>query len=654
MLKPCRIMALTVALTGLAAMFALPTSAKPPMEAFAEAPAVRSPDLSPDGKTIIYLSRVNGEDFIARYDVATGKNEALARAPNARIGAIGWVGPNHVILTASKIVPGRFSIRKYEDTGAFSYNLETKTMVQLLIKTKDLFPYQTGLGNVLGVAPEDRAVYMIAYMRGRSDEPTLDVLKVDLDTGLGERSPELRGSTRTVDWVIDNKGIPIARTEYESKSELYQIQIPSAAGGWRTLYSETTKDPSIGIVGHGSAPDRLVAAVDGNSDFLQIFEMSKTDGTLSAPLRTRDDAEVQGILLGEDKTVIGVRYSGLYTRYTFFDALLDRDIRAAMGALPDASATIASRTRDWSRVLFYVEGGAQPPRYMLFDRAAKQLTQVARERPEIKPEEVGEVTTVEYKARDGLTIPALITWPVGVPTGERKNLPLIMMPHGGPETYDGVGFDWLAQFLANEGYMVMQPNFRGSGGFGKSFAEAGYGQWGRAMQNDITDGAKALFKMGWADPERACIVGWSYGGYAALAGGALTPDLYKCVVAIAGVSDLRTMLADERKQTGVKTSSYRYWLDVIGDPTKSSSAIDAVSPYRLADRFQAPVLLIHGTDDLVVSDQQSAMMERALKDAGKPVTYLRIGKDDHSLVAIDSRNKALTAIGDFVKIHIGK
>ena len=230
---------------------------------------------------------------------------------------------------------------------------------------------------------------------------------------------------------------------------------------------------------------------------------------------------------------------------------------------------------------------------------------------------------------------------------------MIVMPHGGPEAYDRVAFDWLAQFLANEGYVVLQPNFRGSGGFGATFAQAGYRQWGRKMQEDVTDGANALAAMGWADASRTCIVGWSYGGYSALIGGALTPDQYKCVVAVAGVSDLRGMLAYEMRQHGPDSRTYAYWSNVIGDLQTEGAAIDAVSPSRLASRFKAPVLLIHGSDDLVVPERQSQTMEQALKSADKPVTYLRIGKDDHGLVAGDSRNKALTAIGDFLRTHIG-
>ena len=275
-------------------------------------------------------------------------------------------------------------------------------------------------------------------------------------------------------------------------------------------------------------------------------------------------------------------------------------------------------------------------------------------RPQIKSSDVGEVNTIEYKARDGLKIPGLVTWPAGVAPENRKNLPLIVMPHGGPEAYDSVGFDWLAQFFANEGYAVLQPNFRGSAGFGAVFRDAGRGQWGRKMQDDITDGADALVRMGWADKERICIMGWSYGGYAALAGGALTPDLYKCVVAVAGVSNLREMLAWEKRQYGARSRTVTYWEELIGDPDKDREAIDAVSPARQAANFKAPVLLIHGIDDTTVDVRQSDMMNDALKAAKKDVKYILIGGDDHGLVDADSRKSALKHMGEFVNAKIGK
>ena len=643
----------TLACVALAAL-AGSAAAKPPLEAFGDAPTIRSAELSPDGRIVAYINRVNGVDYLAKFDIATGKNEALIKIPDIKAGGVGFAGSNYIILRAAMTTANGGMTKKYEDTAAFAYNLTTRKIVQLLVGTAGLYPYQSGLGRIVGVDPAGQFVFMPAYMAKTGTDPTLDLLKVNLDTGRGQRVSGWDGLNNTTDWIMNDQGEVVARVDYSEKRKLYEIRAYDASKASRVIYTENTDDPGLGISGFSEKEGTLIATHNKGSDFFQLYEMSLADGKLSGPLRSRTDAEIAGIIRDANKVVIGVAYSGLYPSYDLFDAALNKDVKAAINALPDASVSLASWSDDWSKILLYAEGGKQPGRYMLFDRAAKKLSQVARSRPDIKAEEVGEVITIEYKTRDGLVIPALVTWPAGVPADQRKNLPMVVLPHGGPESYDSVGFDWLAQFFANEGYVVLQPNFRGSGGFGATFAQAGYKEWGRKMQDDVTDGAKALMSMGWADPARTCIVGWSYGGYAALAGGALTPDLYKCVVSIAGVSDLRSMLGWEKRERGPLSPAFAYWSRVIGDIDQDAEAIEAVSPYRLAANFKAPVLLIHGGDDLVVPDRQSEMMEQALKAAGKPVAYLRIGKDDHSLIAVDSRNKALTAIGDFLRTHIGK
>jgi dipeptidyl aminopeptidase/acylaminoacyl peptidase len=194
--------------------------------------------------------------------------------------------------------------------------------------------------------------------------------------------------------------------------------------------------------------------------------------------------------------------------------------------------------------------------------------------------------------------------------------------------------------------------FRGSDGFGLSFRDAGQKQWGRAMQNDVSDGVAAMIASGWADPQRVCIVGWSYGGYAALAGGTLTPDLYKCVVSVAGVADLAEMLSYQRRG-GVKEPNFVYWRSRIGDPATELDQIKAVSPAHQAVNLRAPVLLVHGENDSVVPIEQSEIMERTLKRLGKQVKLVRIPGDNHSLTESESRRAALKEIGAFLNHHLG-
>ena len=276
---------------------------------------------------------------------------------------------------------------------------------------------------------------------------------------------------------------------------------------------------------------------------------------------------------------------------------------------------------------------------------------IASSRSNIPPEAVASVTTFSYKARDGLEIPAIITSPPGV---QPENLPTIVMPHGGPESHDEVTFDWMAQYFANRGYLVLQPNFRGSDGFGDDFTKAGYGGWGGVMQDDVSDGLNFLVDTGMSDPNRVCIIGWSYGGYSALAGGAFSPELYNCVVSINGVSQLQTMLNQEKRDFGRDHWVVGYWERVMAKGDATQDTLREKSPAEFASNFDAPVLLIHGNDDSVVNKRQSEIMRDKLKEAGKPVTYVNMRGEGHYMITPGSRLKILKELDKFVSANIDK
>jgi dipeptidyl aminopeptidase/acylaminoacyl peptidase len=628
---------------------ALPAAAKPPIEAFGDVAEIRSMDLSPDGSRVAFIQRIDGVDFLVNYEFATKTGKPLVSVADIRARSVQFAGNNFILLRASKN-QRLFGYRgTHEFSAAFAYDLSKNKIVQLLSRTEKLYPAQSGLGRIVGIDPGGKHVYMPAYEI--TADPSLALWRVNLETGRGEIYA--RGTSSTIDWIVDAKGKVVMREDFSEKRKVHEVRA-GADGKLQVIYTSEDDDlPAIGVVGVSRDQTQLIATAENDSEFDSVFTMNPTTGALTGPVFTRDDADIQSVVIDSNRIVHGVVYSGMQPRYDMFDEALEADVKDAQDRFPNSSVWLTSWTDDWSKLLFLVEGGTSSERYLVFDRAAKKLTMITTGRTLIKPEDIGEVVTIEYKARDGLKIPGLITWPAGVPEDQRKNLPLVVMPHGGPESYDSIGFDWLAQFIANEGYAVLQPNFRGSSGFGGAFRDAGRGQWGRKMQDDITDGVNAMIKMGWADKERVCIVGWSYGGYAALAGGALTPELYKCVVSVAGVSNLREMIATEKRNHGPQSMSVIYWEMLIGDPDKDAKAIDAVSPAKLADKFQAPVLLIHGTEDTTVLARQSDAMNDALKAANKPVEYIRIKGDDHGLVDNDSRRIALTKVAEFLKTHIG-
>jgi dipeptidyl aminopeptidase/acylaminoacyl peptidase len=247
-------------------------------------------------------------------------------------------------------------------------------------------------------------------------------------------------------------------------------------------------------------------------------------------------------------------------------------------------------------------------------------------------------------------VPAYLTLPPGAQPGAK--LPLVVLPHGGPEARDsGTGFDWWSQFVAARGYAVLQPQFRGGTGFGRAHSRAGYRQWGQLMQHDVTDGVKHLIDKGIADPARVCIVGASYGGYAALAGAAFTPELYRCAVSVAGVSDLVEMQYWEEAQGGPDSPTVRYWREAIGKASEPHVA--AFSPARSADRVKANVMLMHGVDDTVVPYMQSEFMETALKRAKAPHEVVQLKSEDHWLSRTPSRIEMLVQLERFLAENLG-
>jgi dipeptidyl aminopeptidase/acylaminoacyl peptidase len=621
--------------------------AAPPIEAYGNLPEIRSLAISPNGKHFAYLIDSPEVEGLIVHELGVGAVGG-ARTDKVKARFVEFASPDYAILRASETT-SVFGFRgRFEHSAAISYDIPANKLTVLLKKTEDLFPAQTGLGRILGVSRDGRRVFMPAFM-GRGNNPGYDLLSVDLRNGRGR--VVTRGKSDTTDWIVKRDGTVLAREDYDNGHNKYAIRT-RLRGSWEKIFVQNVSQIPLSLVGVNPDQSALIV-VDRTkeNDFSAVYELS-FDGKFSAPVFSRDDAAIEDILTDIQRTVIGVRYSGLFPEYEFYDKSLGDALAIAQDYFGGDAVRLESWTDDLNELVLYVAGSSSSGIYYIYNRAKNSMTQAARSRPQIAPEDIGPVFTIEYPARDKLNISGILTLPPGS-TGAEKNLPLIVLPHGGPESYDEIGFDWLAQFFASRGYIVLQPNFRGSSGFGAEFRDAGRGEWGRKMQDDITDGVKALINTGRADPERICIVGASYGGYAALAGGAFTPSLYKCVAAIAPVSDLPRMLIDEKQDHGTNHWVYDYWTDVIGDLKAERKKLESISPVNFAADFQAPVLLIHGKDDTVVPMRQSTRMERALINAGKPVELIRLKGEDHWLSTSETRLETLKALDAFVSKHLG-
>jgi dipeptidyl aminopeptidase/acylaminoacyl peptidase len=331
-----------------------------------------------------------------------------------------------------------------------------------------------------------------------------------------------------------------------------------------------------------------------------------------------------------------------HTKLVFFDNEVQAHWNAVLRAFPEEHVDLASHSDDFSKIVVRVFGAKDGYEYVLYDWYTHQATPLGQIYPGLGAP--AEVKRVSYTAADGLSIPGFLT----LPQRAARGLPLVVMPHGGPAAADSYGFDWWAQALAAEGYAVLQPNYRGSA-LGFKFQSTGFGEFGRKMQTDLSDGVRYLAAQGIIDPARVCVVGASYGGYAALAGVTLDPGVYRCAVSVAGLADLKRWR--QGTNSGSTNMMQRYWDRYMGSSYQSDPALVQISPIEHIDRLTVPVLLIHGRGDGVVPYEQSEVMASALKKAGKSVQFVTLGEEDHWLSRSETRLQMLKACVEFLRAN---
>jgi dipeptidyl aminopeptidase/acylaminoacyl peptidase len=472
---------------------------------------------------------------------------------------------------------------------------------------------------------------------------TRNLYEVDLKSGRGV--PIAFGTPYTSDWVVDADGAPVARSEWQADSRRYAV-LASDGQRWKTIFElDSGETPWLaGLV----ADRRALVMIGKNASSREKAWALPLDGGAAYVLHEDPRGDVAGAITDVRRIVVGLRVVNGDVEVHWLDQKRRLQSEALEQAFPGKRVVTLDRSRNGRQVLVRVGAGAEPPVVYLvdFDRGAADI--VGETYPGLVGARLGTVRSYSYAARDGASIPAFLTLPPGVVDAE--DLPLVVLPHGGPEAHDTDDFDWFSQFLATRGYAVLRPQFRGSTGYGEAHRKAGQRQWGGVMQNDVTDGATHLVETGQVDPRRICIVGASYGGYAALAGAAFTPDLYACAISINGVSDLPTMLGESSRRFGDDSDELSYWRDHIGAPT--DPLVIARSPARAAGNVRAPVLLLHAVQDTVVPILQSELMQRALTDAGKPHQFVRLDGEDHWLSRPATRRQVVTEVGQFLATHL--
>lgn len=636
-------------------------AAPAPVDAYAQRPAMIDVDLNPSGTRLAWIEDTGAGARIIIHDLAAKKDLRTVRAPaSLTMHSIWWANDETALVlesgTQAVAGGGRETYEFYRWIALDAAGGDDRMLLMTggdrqwvtgatLVRRHTSKPGKVFMSTLDFSATHYREEVGSRLRGGRQDSGWISNLyEVDLATGKGK--PFENGTPYTEDWLTDASGEHVVRTEWNPKLDQYDINVKDG-GGWRRIYRSggcgrlglvAFSADNTAVVARGAlcqdARDKLYAVpLDGSAPRV-LLEDPATD--VSGVIRDPADEAVLGVTIGDDDEA---------TRW--LDPTAEKRAAGLKRTFKSSSVSLVGKSANGRRVVVLARSETQPPVYYYVDYDAKTADIINEEYPKLTGVALGKVSEFHYDARDKYPLLAYLTLP---PAGGEKNLPLVVMPHGGPEARDYPGFDWLAQFIASRGYAVLQPQFRGSSGFGRAHADAGRHQWGLRMQDDVTDAVKAAIASGLADPAHVCIVGWSYGGYSALAGAAFTPDLYACAASIAGVSDLPEMLGYERVNAGSESNSLAYWKDHIG--AASDPQVISRSPAHSATTIRAPILLLHGTDDTVVPIAQSRTMARALDAAKKPYEFVELPGDDHSLNASVTRVKMATELEKFLAKHL--
>lgn len=610
-----------------------------PTKYFASAPDVSSVQLSPDGQRIVSLIKVDTPErrgkIIQLYDLSSGEKNNLAYSDGGKykVRSLAWASDRYIIIYAD-FPASRYGVPTTESRvlklDTVSGNISAVVPRKIL---KDMTWFSNDLDNIIDYLPEDDDALLIS-MAGFAGGGEESVLKISLS---GKRKSVFlqRNKKHVQSWITDSAGnVRVGVAESEAKYKI--IERRTKQDEWRTLWEfDAFSEDAVWPIAFDETDNVLyVSALYQGRD--AIYSVDLTDAQLSKKLIHSDERyDVGGRLRKSKKTgeVIGIGNFFWHPKWSRFQASIDK-------ALPETNNHIISLSDDENRYIMLATSDVEPGMYLFGDRKAGTLDLLAYRYKNLTPEVLSAKQAISYNARDGLKIEGFLTLPKG---NRAENLPTIVFPHGGPISFDDDGFDYWTQFLANQGYAVLQMNFRGSSGYGHDFMKQGLANWGQAMQDDIEDGTNWLIEQGIADKNRVCIVGASYGGYAALMGGIKTPELYQCIVSFAGVTDLEYLVEKPYFYT-----SHDIVKKQIGS---DDDKLFQNSPVNFANKITKPVLLLHGEKDRVVRLAHSEKMLSALRKKGKHVKYVELEGGDHYLSNSENRFNAFNEIEEFLNKH---
>jgi dipeptidyl aminopeptidase/acylaminoacyl peptidase len=620
-------------------------AASPPIEAYGRLPATELATISPSGDKLALIS-VAGEARRLSVVTVAGKTVKAFDVGNSKVRSLQWAGDDHLLVHKTTTTNYQLEVgQSYELSSVVQVSMNDDKLWRVF---QDLNGIEPTVRGSYGAAMQGGRWYGyfggITLTRGRGteyfrDHGYADLYQVDLDSG----KPALvaHGGERDHDWSVSAEGDVLAHSDYEEKS-----------GEWRLFAGVRNDSPllkknsplgDVELLGAGHARG-TVLVLDNSGDESLIEEINLADGKAERllrgyhvidPLFDRQTRLLMGASIREEPLTV------------LFDEKLQSRADSVRHAFPKLQVHLISYDAQFQRTIVKTDGGDDSGTYWLIDIASGKAMALGSAYPDIMRADVGSTQAVKYQAADGLALDGILTLP---PAREAKKLPFVMFPHGGPiGVADEIGFDWWAQALASRGYAVFQPNYRGSGHRTVALKQAGYGEWGRKMLSDMADGMAELAKQGIIDPSRACIMGGSYGGYAALAGVTIQKGSYRCAVSVAGPANMVTFRNWETERNGDFSSMSRSLDHLTGVDPDGGRTLREISPALHADSASAPILLVHGKDDTRVPIEQSEEMASALKHAGKPYDYVILPHEDHFLSREATRTAMLKAAVSFIE-----
>jgi len=630
--------------------------------AFGARPNVLGVTLSPDGKQLAYIAPAKGRAATVVYTLNLEKESdrvaAMGTAGDELIRLIGcgWLSNDRLACEAYAIT-GDPKVGLLPTTRIFAVDASGANLRMMSTTANDYTRgYLNNGGQIIDWQPNQEGAVLMAR-HYRPDEH-LGSRMGSTKTGLGVDLIDTRSLTITSveppdpivsDYITDGRGTVRIMGISRPGPDGY------ATGLLEFLYREAesrTWHPLSrysGVDGSGFAPLAIdpelnvaygLKKLDGR---LAVYSV-KLDASLHEELvYARPDVDVTGVVrIGRQQRIVGASYVTDTPQIHYFEPQVEQLMSALHRALPNHALDIHGASSDGGKLLLLASSDSDPGVYYIFDRASHQLRPLLAVRSELAGVKLASAKPVSYPAADGVAIPAYLTLPPGRESA--KGLPAIVMPHGGPSWRDSASFDWLAQFYAARGYAVLQPNYRGSSGYGDAWSERnGFKSWSVAIA-DVLAAGRWLVSQGIADPAKLAIVGWSYGGYAALQSAVVDQSTFKAVVAIAPVTDLAALKEE-----------HRHWgnFDLVSDFVGSGASMHAGSPVEHADQIKVPVLLFHGTYDRNVGIDESKRMAARLKAAGKQCELVTWDKLDHQLDDSDARTEMLRKSDAFLRKAMG-